>query len=61
MRVLVKKTLWVQAFLRHTHYARGILTRKKILGTFCQESGCQILIREADGVRKIAPDAVPKF
>ena len=23
--------------------ARGILTRQQILGTFCQESGCQVL------------------
>jgi hypothetical protein len=24
--------------------ARGILTRHQILGTFCQESGCQVLM-----------------
>jgi hypothetical protein len=27
--------------------ARGILTRQQILGTFCQESGCQVLKRPA--------------
>ena len=30
--------------------ARGILTRQQILGTFCQESSCQVLKRSLRGV-----------
>jgi hypothetical protein len=36
--------------------ARGILTRQQILGTFCQESGCQALM-----TRIIAPSCVKDF